>query len=79
MQITAGTKIEWHSQGGHLTGTVKEIKLSMSAAQTMEPWLHITDIQNVLTGVVYQSGVMLHADHSSIKMMRINIVSKVPA
>ena len=71
MQITAGMRIEWQSQGGHLTGMVKEIKLSVSAGETMEPWLHVTEIQNLKTGEVYKSGVVLHADNGSIKMLKL--------
>jgi hypothetical protein len=74
MEITTGMRIEWQSQGGHLTGMVKEIKLSLSAGETIEPWLHVTEIQNLKTGVTYKSGVVLHADNGSIKMLKIQPV-----
>jgi hypothetical protein len=37
----------------------------------MEPWLHVTEIQNLKTGEAYKSGVVLHADNGSIKMLKI--------
>lgn len=74
MLITAGMKVKWTSGAGQLIGKVKEIRISMSAAGTMQPWLHINEIHSVLTGDCGPSGVVLCADDASIKGYRIKPV-----
>lgn len=74
MLITTGMKVKWDSRMGHLTGTVKDIRISMSAAGTMQPWLHINKVHSQTSGEHGESTVILCADDASIKMYRIKPV-----
>ena len=74
MEIAVGTKIEWLSGAGHLTGTVKSITLSPSAANRMTPWLIVHQISNVLTGKQHLGGVMLCGTHDNMVGMSIKPV-----
>lgn len=74
MLIKAGMKVKWSSGAGQLIGKVTDIRISLSAAGTMQPWLHINEIQNATSGEIHGGGVILCADDGSLKMYKLKPV-----
>ena len=63
MKLEIGTKITWVSAAGKLHGTIKNIVLSLNAADKIVPWIDVVYGNNC--------GVRLCATDSNLKMMKV--------
>jgi hypothetical protein len=63
MKLEIGTKITWVSAAGKLNGTIKNIVLSLNAADKVVPWIDVVYGNNC--------GVRLCATDSNLKMMKV--------
>jgi hypothetical protein len=63
MKLEIGTKITWVSAAGKLNGTIKNIVLSLNAADKVVPWIDVVYGKN--------NGVRLCATDSNLKMLKV--------
>jgi hypothetical protein len=73
MKFTNGPKVTWHSAAGQLIGTIKEIQISESAANTMTPWLIVHKISSLDSLEPQSSSVMLCGSADALTMMRVEV------
>lgn len=73
MKIENGTKIEWTSRAGVLTGVVTDIVLDLNAAGETIPWLMVRDVRNTATRK-HESSLRLCGNVGYMKMMKFKVV-----
>lgn len=75
--ISVGSKVEWSSAAGVLTGTVKSIRIDLNGAGEMIPWVVVDRITNLTENKTLRQdySIMLCGTHGYMVMMKMRKIA----